>query len=357
MKRAAILVLLSSLACFAQVNDEPRPAPDFPRDVVWLDQGAPVPHFLKDYRGRVLLIDFWEYTCINCLRDFAVVKRWYRKYHPYGFEVIGIHFGEFPMGHNADNVARAAKRLQLPWPVVADVHGSAWGAYASNVWPNRYLISPKGVIELQVEGEGNNLRMEQMIRDLLTKAHPEVKRIALDPDEATFAPQCGRVTDETYVGDAFGRGAIQQSHKKGSVVDFVADRPPKDGGVLLSGRWRVEQDGATSAQPASRAGASEEATAGLKYHARSLYAVLSVAAPAHSVRLYILQDGQPLTRQNAGKDIQFDDLDSYLDVSEPRMYDLVKNPAFGQHSILLRPQAAGFTLHSFTFGNNCQQDF
>src|SRR5215471_18541123 len=132
--RLALILLLSTAAC-AQVNDIPRPAPDFPTDMVWLDSGAK--HFLKDYRGRVLLVDFWEYTCINCLRDFAAVKRWYRKYHPYGFEVIGIHFGEFPMGHNADNVARAAKRLQLPWPVVADVHGSAWAAFNSDVWPNR----------------------------------------------------------------------------------------------------------------------------------------------------------------------------------------------------------------------------
>ena len=348
-----VLLLLSSLACSAQVNDMPRPAPDFPRDVVWLDQGAPVPHALKDYRGRVLLIDFWEYTCINCIRDFTVVKRWYRKYHPYGFEVIGIHFGEFPMGHNAENVARAARRFQLPWPVVADVHGAAWGAFGSDVWPNRYLISPRGSIELQVEGEGNNRQMEQAIRDLLAKSHPEVKQIALDPDEATFAPRCGRTTDETYVGDWFGRGAVQQSHKKGKTADFVAGKEPKDGGVVLAGRWRIEQDGATSSQPP--AGLEESAT--LKYHARSLYAVLSVAGSGHPVRVTILQDGQPLTPQNAGKDVQFDGANSYVEVGEPRMYYLLKNPAFGQHTLLLKPLAAGFTLHSFTYGNDCQQDF
>jgi hypothetical protein len=350
--RFAAFLLLASLSGSAQVINEQRLTPDIPRDVVWLDQGAPVPHAIKDYRGRVLLIDFWEYTCINCIRDFAVVKRWYRKYHPYGFEVIGIHFGEFPMGHNADNVARAARRLQLPWPVVADVHGSAWRDFASNVWPNRYLIDPRGLIQLQIEGEGNNRQMEQLIHDMLARTHGEVKQIPLDPDEAAFAPRCGNPTQETYVGDWYGRGAIQQSHKRGNPTDFNAAREPKDGGVVLAGLWRVEQDGATSFPPPP----GQAESAALKYHARSLYAVLSVAG-VPSVRVEITQDGQPLTSQNAGKDVVFDGPHSYLDVSDPRMYELLKNPAFSQHSLLLKPQSAGFTLHSFTYGNDCQQDF
>ena len=80
---------------------------------------------------------FWEYTCINCIRDFSVLKRWYRKYRPYDFDVVGVHFGEFPMGFSADNVRDAAERFELPWPIVADLHGSIWNEYHSNVWPNR----------------------------------------------------------------------------------------------------------------------------------------------------------------------------------------------------------------------------
>ena len=76
---------------FAQVDTKVRTAPDFGADGVWLDQGAPVPHHIADYRGKVVLVDFWEYTCINCIRDFGVVKRWYTKYHQYGFDVIGVH--------------------------------------------------------------------------------------------------------------------------------------------------------------------------------------------------------------------------------------------------------------------------
>src|SRR5437868_6879954 len=148
-------VLLLAAAAFAASNK----APEFSSGT-WLDSGAKVPHSIKGYRGHVLLVDFWEYTCINCIRDFAVVKRWYAKYHPYGFEVLGVHFGEFAIGHSTENVRQAAKRFRLPWPVVSDVRGSIWRAYGSQVWPNRYVIDPNGYIVLQVEGEGNNRLME-----------------------------------------------------------------------------------------------------------------------------------------------------------------------------------------------------
>jgi thiol-disulfide isomerase/thioredoxin len=375
MRFALILVLCAS--ALAQVDQTPRPAPDIPKDVVWLDQGAPVAHTLKGYRDHVVLIDFWEYTCINCIRDFAVVKRWYAKYHRYGFDVLGVHYGEFRIGFNPANVERAAQRFRLPWPVIADVKGSTWKEFYSNVWPNRYLLDQRGNIVLRVGGEGNNAVMESRIRDLLSKQHPEVKSIALDPDERTFAPQCGTPTQETYVGKWFDRGAVENSgayHGKDKTHDFRADKPPKDGGVMLDGRWQVTQEAAV----VEAAGAS----AALRYHARSVYAVLSCVGPDVSsgqsprgaevntscstpVRLYLLQDDKPLSRADAGPDVQFDSGGAYVDVSEPRMYDLVKNgtePAevknkLPQHVLTLKSQSPGFALHSFTYGNDCQQKF
>ena len=347
----AVLLLAGMNAC-AQVNDLSRPAPQFPKDAVWLDPG--VPHTIEGYRGKVVLVDFWEYTCINCLRDFAVVKRWYRKYHPYGFEVIGVHYGEFPMGFQVENVRRAAARFRLPWPVVADVKGSIWNAYQSESWPNRYLIDAKGEMVMQVAGETGDRELENRIRKLLAKSHPEVKDVALDPDEDTFGPKCGYPTQETYVGHWYGRGAVENARaysKLGQVQQFAANRAPGDGGVVLSGPWQTLQEGVTSAAPDASAYALD------KYHARSLYAVLSAADPAKPVRVDLLQDGSPLPKEDAGADVRFDAKGAYLEVGEPRMYDVVKNRAFGQHILALKPQGPGFTLHSFTYGNDCQQDF
>ncbi|MGA7292760.1 MAG: redoxin domain-containing protein [Terriglobales bacterium] len=350
-----LVLALLLVACAHAKNEKLEKAPNFAGDAQWIDTGTAgknVPHSIKGYRGRVLLIDFWEYTCINCIRDFSVLKRWYAKYHSYGFDIVGVHYGEFAIGFSVDNVRDAAKRFQLPWPVVADTHGSIWNAYHSDVWPNRYLIDQQGDIVLHVEGEGNNRPMEEKIRELLATAHPEITQIPLDPPENTFAPLCGVCTDETYIGDWFGRGAIANPSgykNDGEPTTFHADGEPTDGKVMLSGRWITQQDGVTSDD--------KRGTAQLRYHARSVYAVLSVANPKKPVRVYLLQDGKPIDQSEAGVDVQFDTEGSYLEVSTPRMYYLVKNANFGSHLLALEPQRADFVLHSFTYGNNCQQDF
>jgi len=348
------LLLPLAIFAFAQMNTSVRRAPDFAADALWLDSGgAKAHHSIKGYRGQVLLIDFWEYTCINCIRDFAVIKRWYRKYHAHGFEVIGVHYGEFQIGHDPENVRRAAKRLRLPWPVVSDVNGSIWRAYDSQVWPNRYLVDGEGRIVMQVMGEGNNRQMEAKIRELLAPGHPEVQKIALDPEEKAFAPECGIPTQETYVGEWHGRGAVEnpEGYAEGQVTNFRGERQPKDGGVILSGKWRTLMEGVRSeAKDAS-------ATAMLRYDARSVYAVVSVENPTKPIRVYLTQDGKPLSSENGGADVRFDQQGAYVEVSEPRMYYLLRNPKFEAHTLALRAQGRGFTLHSFTYGNNCRQEF
>jgi thiol-disulfide isomerase/thioredoxin len=352
---AVVLALIPVAVVVCARDQKPEKAPNFTSDAQWIDTGEAgkkIPHSIKGYRGHVLLIDFWEYTCINCIRDFSVLKRWYRKYHQYGFDIVGVHFGEFPMGYNVENVREAAKRFQLPWPVVADLHGSIWNEYHSNVWPNRYLIDQNGDIVFHLEGEGNNRPMEEKIRALLASGHPELNRIPLDPPEATFAPSCGIPTDETYVGDWFHRGAVanpQAYDNNGAVFDFHATGEPQDGRVMLSGQWTTEQDGVTSGD--------KTASAEVRYHARSVYAVLSVTNEKKPVRVYLLQDGKAIPQNEAGIDLRFDTQGSYLEVDKPRMYYLLKNTAFSQHLLTLEPQAPGFVLHSFTYGNNCQQDF
>ena len=325
-------------------------APDFSHDAVWIDAGsagAKVPHSIKGYRGHVLLVDFWEYTCINCIRDFAVVKRWYTKYHPYGFDVIGVHYGEFNIGFDVNNVREAAKRFRLPWPVLADEKGTTWKAYDSQGWPERYLIDQQGNIVMNIFGEGNDREMEMKIRDLLSASHPEVMKIPLEQSEDAFNPQCGEPTQETYVGEIYGRSAVEDmdDHHAGEVADFVPPHSPSDGGVMLVGRWRVEKDGATSQ--------GSNADAELRYHARSMYAVLSLDG-ANKMRVNLVEDGGPMQKADAGTDVKFDSKGAYLEVTEARMYYIVRSPTFTAHLISLEPEGAGLTLHSFTFGNNCQ---
>jgi len=343
------LALLLSLAAPAvsQMDRKVHPAPDFGSDSVWLDQSSPVPHHISDYRGRVVLIDFWEYTCVNCIRDFGVVKRWYGKYHQYGLDVIGVHYGEFNIGFNVDNVRAAAQRFKLPWPVVADQKGSTWKAFAADGWPNRYLVDAKGNIVLKVFGESNNQDIEAKIRELLAQSHPEVARIELEPDENAFKPSCGSPTQEMFVGEIYGRSAVEDmaGHHAGDDADFKAPHSPPDGGVMLHGRWRVQRDGVFSSD---RAGGAE-----LRYHGRLLYGVLSLE-DAKPIRVDLIEDGGPMSRSDAGADVKFDAKGAYVDVTDSRMYYLVRSPSFTAHLISLQPEGPGLGVHSFTFGNNCQ---
>ena len=339
--------LCITIPALAQMDLKVRKAPDFGTDDVWLDQGAPVPHHISEYHGHVVLIDFWEYTCINCVRDFGVLKRWYGKYHEYGLEVIGVHYGEFSFGFNVDNVRAAAQRFRLPWPVVADQKGSTWKAFAADGWPNRYLVDPQGNIVMKVFGESNNHEIETKIRELLAPAHPEVLKIEPDPDENDLTPACGVPTQETFVGEVYGRSAVENmaGHHPGDEADFQPPHSPPDGGVMLVGRWHIETDGMTS----DGHGAGAE----LRYHGRSLYSVLSLKE-GKPIRVNLFQDGLPLPKDGAGADVKFDAKGAYLEVTESRMYYLVRSPAFTAHLVALQAESPGLGLHSFTFGNNCQ---
>ncbi len=343
---AALLWFCLALPAVAQVDLKVYPASDFGEGVVWLDEGAPAPHHIADYRGKVVLVDFWEYTCINCIRDFGVVKRWYTKYHQYGFEVIGVHYGEFNIGFDVNNVKEAAQRFKLPWPVVADQKGTTWKAYQADGWPERFLIDSKGQIVMKVFGEGNNLPMETKIRELLAVAHPEVMKVPLDPAEDEFRAECGNTTQETYVGENNGRGSVEDinGHHAGE-VDFMPPHSPADGGVELVGRWKIEDDGVTSV--------GKGAGAEVRYHARSMYAVLSLTG-AKQVRVNLMEDGAPFSKDDAGADVKFDAKGAYLEVTEGRAYYVVRSPRFTAHLISFEPESPGLTLHSFTYGNNCQ---
>ena len=332
-----------------QVDQKVYRAPDFGSGDVWLDEGSPVPHHIADYHGKVVLVDFWEYTCINCIRDFGVVKRWYRKYHSYGLEVVGVHYGEFNIGFDVNNVRAAAQRFRLPWPVVSDQDGTTWKAYQAEGWPDRFLIDQKGNVVMKVFGEGNNRVMETKLRELLAVDHPEVMKVDLDPDENDFTPQCGVTTQEMFAGEIYGRSAVDNLGNRniGDVADFVPPHSPPDGALMLVGKWRVEKDGVTSQDA--------DAGAELRYHAKELYAVLSLSK-GKQMRVDLIEDGGPLAKESAGADVRFDGKGAYVEVSDARMYYLVRTPAFSGHLLSLRPEGAGFTLHSFTFGNNCQTE-
>jgi peroxiredoxin len=332
----------------------PRQAPDFSDDISWLNQGNKVGYWMSHYRGKVLLVNFWEYTCINCLREIPELKLLYAKYHPYGFEVVGIHDGEFSIGNKLENVKRATQRLALPWPVVYDAQGSMWRAYGATGWPTNYLIDQRGMIVLAVLGEGKGHIIENRLRGLLAQSHADIAEVPMELTPTSIA-DCGTITPETYVGEANGRGALQnkEGYRRGKLTHFKADADPNDGQIILSGEWKTVEDSIISGKRPREASAG---SLSLRYHATSVYAVLSRVDEVRGSRIDVTEDGHPLTHEEAGGDIRFDESRSLIEVTEPRLYSLIRNKQIESHILTLTPQSPDLAIHSFTYRNNCEKE-
>jgi len=358
--RPAAGALLSS-----ELETMSRPAPPFPdpgmntSGTVWIDSD---PLTWEKLRGKVVLIDFMEYTCINCIRTFDDNLRLWRRYQDRGFEIIGVHAPEFKVAYDVDNVRRAVHRFGLPYPVVVDDWFSIWKAYGSHTWPNRFLVDATGTIRYHKSGEGADAALERAIRKLLREAHPDVTfpdSMDIPPPRDAFADSCGRTSPEVYVGMWHGRGALanEEWYRPGKVTDYDLPGGLSDGAVGLRGPWETDTNGMIY-RGTQAVGSARPDQLTLVYTARELYSVTNVAHGGEPERVYLSQDGHWLGKGEAGVDVRFDQQGrSYLYVDEPRMYYLVSNPAMGQHVVNLLPTTPGLMVNSFTFGNDCQTDF
>ena len=318
------------------------------------------PLTMEQLRGQVVLIDFWEYSCINCIRTFAKNKEWYARYNKYGFELIGVHDFEFDIASHFPNVRAAVKRFDLNYPIYVDSTFQLWQAYHNDSWPSRFLVDSKGIVRFHRDGEGGDDAFERTIQRLLQEAHPGLKfppDYTIPPDPNAFAPSCGVTTEEMYVGDWSGRGTLsnQEGYHDGKTIRYQLPANINDGHTAVSGEWQTDKNGMIyRGKKNSQAGPDKLV---MRYHARELYAVINVSH-GHPSALYIQQDGKDLTAADKGVDVKLDPQGhSYIEVREPRMYYLVQNPAFGAHAITLTPTKPGLAVNSFTFGNDCQTKF
>jgi thiol-disulfide isomerase/thioredoxin len=326
--------------------------------VTWINSPALT---IQGLRGEVVMIDFWDYTCINCIRTFPENKKLWDRYRNDGFVLIGVDDAEFSSAAPVERVREAVKRFELPYPVVVDDRFQIWNAYKNSFWPNIFLIDANGFIRYNHPGEGDDHEIEQAIQGLLKEARPDLAFPSSDtiaPDVNPAAPDCGATTPEMYVGDSFGRGTLAnaQGYRDHKTIDYAQPNSVEDGHVALAGRWETDKNGMIyRGKHQGHEPGQDHAT--VKYHARELYSVMSLAR-GHAARLYIMQDGKYLTAGNKGADVQIDSqARSYIEVRDPRMYYLVQNPEFGSHVVELFPAADGLMIDSFTFGNNCQINF
>lgn len=210
----------------------------------WLNTSDGAAIDLKDLRGRVVLIDFWAYSCINCQRSIPHVVGWDDTYRDAGLQVIGIHSPEYAFEKDADNVAAGARAFGIDYPVALDNTLSTWTNYRNRYWPAHYLIDAEGTVRHISFGEGNYAATEKMIRELLVAADPNV-RLPKESEVADETPEIGSTTRETFLGSSkdvnYGGGGAYRAGT--TTFSFPADQ--EDDTFALDGTWEIASQYAT----------------------------------------------------------------------------------------------------------------
>jgi cytochrome c biogenesis protein CcdA/thiol-disulfide isomerase/thioredoxin len=306
-------------------------APEFVGNERWFNTPGDQPLTLRQLRGRVVLVDFWTYSCINCLRTLPYLKAWDERYRKDGLTIVGIHTPEFPFEREAGNVEEAIERNGIRYPVAQDNEQATWSAYGNQYWPAEYFIDADGNVRYVHFGEGEYGEKEQVIRQLLAEAGDRVGRRM--SGARGLEPSAGVTTPETYLGDARAERFTNPELSPG-LHDFSAPRrvPPNE--WAYRGPWRIEFHSATAA------GGSLE----LNFGARHVYLVLgTVDGKPRGVK--VLLDGKPIDAAEAGADVH----GGTVTVRSQRLYDLVDLSRVEHHVLRLEPEA-GVMGYAFTFG-------
>jgi cytochrome c biogenesis protein CcdA/thiol-disulfide isomerase/thioredoxin len=307
-------------------------APEFADTQRWFNTQGGRPLTLASLRGRVVLVDFWTYTCINCIRTLPYLKAWDASYRDRGLTIVGVHTPEFAFEHDAGNVQSAIARFGLRYPVAQDNNMGTWNAYGNQYWPADYLIDANGHVRYAAAGEGDYARTETAIRALLAEAGKGVGGMSRPKDVVTPSEVA---TPETYLGTARAQGWRSGPHA--GVHDYGRSAPTELGlnEFAYTGTWSI---GAQPATAVSGAGVDAE------FEAKNVYLVLSSEGESPR-KVQVLLDGKPIPAAAAGADVH----DGAVTARSQRLYSLVSLPADQQHRLTLR-FAPGVSGYAFTFG-------
>ncbi len=296
------------------------------------------PLTLKQLQGKVVLVDFWTYTCINCIRTFPYLTSWDKKYRNMGLVIIGVHTPEFEFEKEKNNVVNAAKKYNLEYPIAQDNAYQTWRAYQNRYWPHEYLIDAQGFIRHEHIGEGGYEETEQAIQDLLNE------RMLLLGENKTVHENLTKeqdlnldiLTPEIYLGYQTSRGNFGEHFKPDEETTYTLPEEFKPNQVYLEGTWK--------AHPDSLELTSDEGTIILRYYAPAVNIVANSLDKSEATPFL---NQEAVTSQTQGKDI----LNGKAVIQEARLYNLVrKQPNLNGDVLKISLKGKGFKIYTFTFG-------
>jgi len=289
---------------------------------------------------KVVLLDFWTYSCINCLRSIPYLNLWYQKYKDRGLEIIGVHTPEFQFEKDYANVKLAVDKFSIQYPVVLDSEFGTWNAYGNRYWPGKYLIDIDGFIPYEHHGEGDYEKVEEKIQELLNE---RLERLGFKEKitEPLSNPDMEKInfleikTPEIYFGANQNFNLANGEHQMVGPQTLPEPQEIKLNGLYLSGDWNISSEYAENVNP--------NAKISLYYHAKNVY---FVGGSKNGAKIKILLDKKEPDAL-AGKDIA---KDGQAIIKEEKLYELIKNNNYGEHLIEIIVENPGLEAFTFTFG-------
>ena len=350
--RWLILAIALAAAAAGMAAARPAPADDAPLPVEsvkpslagatgWLNAAQPLS--LEQLRGKVVLVDFWTYSCINCLRTLPYVRAWARTYASQGLVVVGVHAPEFEFEHDPQRVRRALAEQHVDWPVAIDDDFKVWRSFRNQAWPALYFVDAQGRVRHHVLGEGGYDESERVIRRLLAEAHGGAAALpAMASVEAAgigAAPDFAHVrSGETYLGYGHADEAAPADVLPDRVQQHVP-RAPRLNGWTLGGGWLQRSEFVESSAPGS--------SIALRFHARDLHLVLGPGADGRPVPFHITVDGHAPGADH-GVDV---DEQGRGTITGERLYQLVRqHDGVADRTFEIHLDGPGARAWVFTFG-------
>lgn len=314
----------------SQLLPPQQQAPELPSGYTWLNSE---PLKMEELRGKVVLIDFWTYSCINCIRTFPYLRDWWSKYEDDGLVIIGVHSPEFEFEKSTANVSQAIQDFQISYPVVQDNDFQIWKSFDNRYWPAKYLVDKDGYVRYYHFGEGKYDQTEAAIQNLL--GIDETNKPTITSEETQ---RSGRQSPEIYLGYQRARNySPQHEFALDSVANYTYQGNLPLNSVGLKGEWLVEKEAAVAQ--------SNDSELHLNFVGKEVYLVMEPSTSGPSL-VEVLLDGKSLTESQHTSDMT----NGTITIDQARKYDLVKLEQNGSHTLQLK-FSQGISAFAFTFGS------
>jgi cytochrome c biogenesis protein CcdA/thiol-disulfide isomerase/thioredoxin len=324
----AIRNQLQNLNRKSQSPDVLGNAPEFIPGGEWFNTA---PLTLQQLRGKVVLVDFWTYTCINCIRTLPYLKSWHEKYEAQGLVIVGVHTPEFVFERDEQNVRQAIEDFGIKYPVMQDNEYATWNAYQNRYWPAKYLIDAEGRVRYTHFGEGAYDKTEQTIQELLKELGSIVNTSVESAPDQNFPRE---QTPEIYLGSQRMEYYFPDGHTRNGTTNFTLERVIPQNFFSFGGTWTITDEYALS---------GKGAILDLHFAAKKVFLVMKPGTNG-AKKVSVLLDGGPLT-DNSGQDVE----NGKVMVDANRLYELVDLQEFGNHRLRLEFDP-GVEVYAFTFG-------